>query len=158
MTVCEMCGKAGQLVKADVEGVELHVCGGCSKYGKVRSQYQSRNVAGSNQSGSFRKYAAPVKEVAEFAIRGDFAFLLRREREKRKLTQEEFAKLLQEKESIVTSWEHGTIKPLVDSARRLEKVLGIPLVIKEDIEDVKMEKSGKKEELTLGDFIKVRKR
>ena len=59
---------------------------------------------------------------------------------------------------MLASWEHGTIKPLVDVARRLEKVLGISLIVKEELEDVKMEKSGKKDELTLGDFIKVRKR
>ncbi len=151
MTVCEMCGKSGQLVTADVEGVPLQVCGACSKYGQVRHK-------GATPFAHTRRFSAPVKEVVEHAVRGDFAFLLRREREKRKLTQEEFAKLLQEKESMLASWEHGMIKPLVDVARRLEKVLGISLVVKEELEDVKLEKSGKKEELTLGDFIKVRKR
>ncbi len=151
MAVCEMCGKFGQLVTADVEGVPLQVCGGCSKYGQVRHK-------GMALGQQVRRFSAPVQEVAEHAVRGDFAFLLRREREKRKLTQEEFAKLLQEKESMLASWEHGTIKPLVDVARRLEKILGISLVVKEDFEDVKIEKSGKKEELTLGDFVKVRKR
>ncbi len=151
MAVCEMCGRFGELVTADVEGVALQVCGACSKYGQVRH----KGMAAGQQA---RRFAAPVKEVVEHAVRGDFAFLLRREREKRKLTQEEFAKLLQEKESMLASWEHGTIKPLVDSARRLERILGISLVVKEEWEDVKQEKSGKKDELTLGDFIKVRKR
>ncbi len=151
MTVCEMCGRFGELVTADVEGVPLQVCAGCSKYGQIRHK-------GSTPFQHVRRFSAPVREVAEYAVRGDFAFLLRREREKRKLTQEEFAKLLQEKESIFASWEQGTIKPLVDTARRLEKILGISLVVKEEIEDAKLDKSGKKEELTLGDFVKIRKR
>ena len=32
--MCEMCGRAGGLVSADVEGVELKVCQNCFDYGQ----------------------------------------------------------------------------------------------------------------------------
>ena len=75
------------------------------------------------------------------------------------MSQEDFAKFLNERESIVAKWEQGSLRPRIDTARRLERKLGIRLVEKEEetSEDVDVPKV-KKDEFTLGDFIKVRKR
>ncbi len=158
MAVCEMCGRAGSLVNADVEGVMLQVCQGCSKYGQVRRD-NSRPFSGGGR-GNFRSAAPVVREGVEFRVVVDFAAILRGVRERKKMTQEEFAKFLQEKESIVVNWEHGTVKPFVDTAKRLERVLGVKLIQKEDAVDVGEVVGQKKrtDELTLGDFIKVKKR
>jgi len=65
---------------------------------------------------------------------------------------------LQEKESIVAKWEQGRMQPSVDVARRLEKILGVSLVV-EDVEQlVEREKNVRGDVLTLGDFMKVRKK
>lgn len=149
--MCEMCGKAGELVTADVEGVELQVCRGCSKYGTVRRRTLS-------DEGRFSRPAVSMREESEFKVVGNFSSLLRESRERRKMTQEEFAKFLQERESIVAKWENGTVKPFVDVARRLEKLLGVKLVEKDEVAEIKIERAGRSDELTLGDFMKVRKR
>ena len=44
MAVCEMCGKEANLVNSDVEGVELKLCPGCSKYGLVKKKSNSFSV------------------------------------------------------------------------------------------------------------------
>lgn len=151
MASCEMCGKSAELMEADVEGVTLKVCSGCSKYGTVRK------MAGSGSYHNRRNL--PNRREQEFKIVDNCAQLIRTAREKSGLSQEDFAKFLNEKESIVAKWESGAFKPFVDAAKILEKKLGIVLVVRDESDgEVKVEQKGKSDELTLGDFIKVRKR
>jgi len=150
MTSCEMCGKSAELVDADVEGVTLKVCSGCSKYGNVRKNASSSFYHNKNFS---------ARKEQEYKIVDNCAQLIRAAREKSGLSQEDFAKFLNEKESIVAKWEGAAFKPFLDAARRLEKKIGIVLVVKDEASsEVKVEQKRKAEELTLGDFIKVRKR
>jgi putative transcription factor len=73
------------------------------------------------------------------------------------LKQEEFARFLNEKESVAQKWESGSLSPDIRLARKLEKILGINLV--ERVEEKKVElKSVESGEMTLADMVKVRKR
>jgi ribosome-binding protein aMBF1 (putative translation factor) len=76
------------------------------------------------------------------------------------MTQEEFANSLNEKESILAKWESGTLRPRLNIARQLERLLNLVLVEKDVVGSVEIDKKkkGPSDELTLGDFIKVRKR
>ncbi len=141
-----MCGKSGSLVKALIEGVDMAVCSNCSKYGQVKKPL------------ALPPRKQPRPERPEFTVVENYQYLLRQAREVRKMTQEEFAAFLQEKEGVVAKWENGALKPSVDNARKLERRLGLSLVVQEG-GDVSVLSSGKKgAELTLGDFVKVRKR
>lgn len=143
-----MCGKSTELAIADVEGVELKVCDGCARFGTIRRRVDAR-----------RFLPQPAKpEGPQFKVVDNYASLLHSAREKKSMTQEEFSKLLQEKESVLAHWEVGKGKPSIEAARRVGRILGINLVEQEVILLVKMEAGKKGEELTLGDFIKVRKR
>lgn len=153
MPGCEMCGREGDLVPAEVEGVELKLCPKCTKYGKVKSR-----------KGPFSNFSLPskpiLKESPEFKIVPNFSELIRSARENSKLSQEDFAKFLNERESIIAKWESGSLSPSLDLARKLERALGIKLVEKEEpstVEKLAPEKRNS-DEFTLGDFIKVRKR
>ena len=166
MALCEMCGRESRLVTAEIEGGELRVCNNCAKFGKIKSgsfapraqRGVSRGSGGFGSSGRFKRSFAK-KEEPQFGIVKNYSSLIRASREKKGLSQEDFAKSLNEKESIVAKWEHGTLRPRIDVARRLEKVLGIKLVKREEDSSEKTELPRKKsDELTLGDFIKVRKR
>lgn len=151
MPLCEMCGREAPLVLAEIEGVELKVCPNCAKYGKIK---KSVNLEGLNRNPP---KTVPGQELPQDKIVDNYAFLLRQAREKRTLTQEEFAKFLNERESMVSKWEQGHLKPGIEQARRIGKLLGINLVEKEIAEKVEIKKS-KSDEFTLGDFVKVRKR
>mgnify|MGYP001558703136 CR=1 FL=1 len=143
-----MCGKDSGLVNAVIEQVEIKVCSGCARFGTVRE---------SNELPQFRSRKAEHKEPG-LKIVSNYASLLRQSRERQGLTQEDFAKLLQERESIVAKWEQGRMQPSVEIARKLEKLLSISL-IEEDIElSVVNKKSSASDGFTLGDFIKVRKK
>ena len=98
------------------------------------------------------------REEPEFRTVSNYSQLIKSARERKGLKQEDFAKFLNEKESVVAKWESGTMKPSIVIARKLENTLGIKLV-EEEINDSYEKKVSKESDvLTLGDFIKVRKR
>jgi putative transcription factor len=162
MAICEMCGKEGSLVTAQVEGTELRICQDCSKFGQVHKQKKPVSHGGYNRS-SYPKRSRP-----EFEVMADYSKKLQQARNQRNMTQEEFAKMLNEKMSVVQKWESGILKPRIDVAKRLERQLNFQLlkqiVTDNDNSDESSEdnlgisKKKNSGEPTLGDFIKVRKR
>ena len=147
MASCDMCGRQGSLLTADVEGVEMKVCQNCSKYGTVRRRPDAVNVV-----------QKKMHKEQPFRVTGNYAAVLRQAREKQALSQEDFARFLQEKESIVAKWEQGRMQPSVEIARRLEKILGVSLVVEDVEQGFEKDKNVRKDGFTLGDFMKVRKR
>ena len=145
-----MCGREASLVSADVEGVELKVCPVCTRYGTTNKN-QGRNFKRSNHSGSKPRN----KEEIEWKIVPNFSDLIKSARKEKGMNQEDFAKFLNERESILSKWEQGTLRPRIFVARRLGQTLGINFVTKDNKEkvEIKKEKSSRTE-MTLGDFIK----
>lgn len=145
MASCEMCGKETPLFKAVIEGSELNVCKSCGGFGRVMKTFKPR----------FEQKQELKKENIESLV-PNFAQLIKQAREKRNMTQEEFAKLLNEKSSILHKIETGHFIPTIDAARKFERLLKIKLVEsieEEQIEDVKKTKS---DVLTIGDIIKLK--
>ena len=152
MALCEMCGKEARLVLADVEGGELRVCSNCTKYGVVKKS------VGGGYTGRAFKSKTKRDEGPQFKVVDDYPTLIRIAREKRGMKQEDFAKFLNERESIVSKWEQGSLKPRLDVARRISKLLRINLIVKDEVADKVEIKKGKSSEFTLADFVKVRKK
>ncbi|MEK6905852.1 MAG: multiprotein bridging factor aMBF1 [Nanoarchaeota archaeon] len=147
MASCDMCGKQGNLLTADVEGVEMTVCQNCARFGTIKRKVDTVFV--------------PQKKMHQeqpLRVTANYASLLRQAREKQGLSQEDFAHSLQEKESIVAKWEQGRMQPSVEVARRLEKILGVSLVVEEVEQLFEKDKSARGDSFTLGDFMKVRKK
>ncbi len=145
MANCELCGREGNLSSVLVEKVEMKVCPGCSGYGKKQEQIR----------GSYSGNSSFVKNKKEFKVVDSVNKLLREQREGRNMSQSQFADLLQERESVVAKWESGNLKPSVNRARDVGRVLGLKLTeeIKEDGTVVLSSKKSA-DSFTLGDFIK----
>lgn len=152
MPSCEMCGREDNLVLVELEGSRLQVCQNCGKHGKRIGRTEIKKVI------KAPKRLKLVKEEIEEEVISDFAPKLRKAREKRGLTQEDFANLLNEKESLLQKWESGNLTPKIEIAKKLERMLGINFV--KQVKEAKLVPSMKTQsgEMTLGDFIKVRKR
>ncbi len=142
-----MCGKESYLVTADVEGVDLRVCNNCKKYGKVKTQNFSK------PKRHFQRSEAPT-----FLIIKDYSQKIRQAREAKGMSQQDFAKFLNERESVIQKWESGHLKPRIGIAKKIGKILQIRLLEKEGEDKTELKKGKASAELTLGDFIKVRKR
>ena len=148
MAVCELCGRSGELVRTEIENVDLSVCPNCVRHGTVRASI----LPG-------RRYSFTREEGPELKITPDFAQKIRSLRLKKSLTQEELAAQLNQKVSILTKWEQGIIKPSLEEAELVGKKLGMNFIEKEEQPEKKIEKGKKQDSApTIGDFIKIRKR
>jgi putative transcription factor len=142
-----MCGKDNADYKAIIEGTELSVCSKCSKHGKVLRQPQI--VVKKKEFQRFKKEEQPEIVVK---IIPDYGSKIRKARTKKNMTQEEFAKKLNIKESLLTKIENSALKPSLPLAQKLEKVLKIRLI--EEIEEEKLKiKKSETEAVTVGDLI-----
>lgn len=151
---CEICGKdlKGSGVKIIVEGTELTVCPACKKYG-------SEKVSTASQSGAKRVVIKKKKVSTDIEFKDElvdnYNQIIRQEREKRGWSQEQLAKKIQEKESLIKKIENAEITPDPEVVAKLEKLFGIKL--KESVPVVKLEKKSSMTP-TLGDIVVVKKK
>ena len=148
---CELCGKETELFTAVVEGAQMQVCVACGSFGKVLRRVAPPRVA------------APVKQKAEPVqvehLVEDYGQRIRVAREKRGLTQSDFAKLVQLKESLVHKLETGHFEPTIEQARKLEHVLGVALVeTREESIMITPRKENASAGLTIGDILKLKQK
>ncbi len=151
---CDLCGKVDEsLNRTLIENVELNVCSACSKFGKVLEPIK-RPSAKEQHKQLIRLH--DEKEGKIELLVEDFAEIIKKRRESIGLTQKDFAKKINEKESTVHNIETGAMEPQLSLARKLEKILGVKLVEEheERHENIKKQKG---EGFTLGDFIKIKR-
>lgn len=151
---CDMCGSEEQLYRCRVEDTVLNVCKGCSSYGEVvgKESQEAREKTS--------KKAKPKKqpEIIE-VVREDYSNILKNIREKKGLKQEELAKKLAEKASLIQNLESGHMKPSIPLAKKLEKFFNINLIESyEEKQKKEASPEGSDEKMTIGDMIKIKKR
>lgn len=150
---CDMCGSETNLVRAMIEGSEMIVCRDCSKFGKVLGPVRAAVEESKEKSQIVEE---PERDVINILV-SDFGARIRKKREELGMKQEDFARKISEKESLVHKIETREFEPSIDTARKLEKILGIKLV--EEYEEVhEKKKFDADEEVTIGDLIKIKKR
>ena len=154
--MCDMCGGEEVSYRAEVEGTTLNVCEKCAKFGKIVSRLKEP-VKEKPRKQEFRRNEKVEEEKnVIYMVGSEFASKIRKAREKRGLNQEDFAKKISEKESIVHKLETGEFTPSLKLARKLEVLLGIKII--ESYEEEKNQQvKGETEELTIGDVLKIKK-
>ncbi len=125
----------------------MEACMACAKFGKSIAEKK----AFSNRSPHQKRFKRP--EAPRLRIVDDFNTLLRTKREKLGLKQEQIARMVSERESIIQKMESGNFKPSITMARKLEKILKIQLV-EEAEDDEKVEIKKTTGGLTIGDLLK----
>ena len=159
MSTCDMCGKEGRLVKAKVESTVLDLCEQCVRFGEVitRPDIISKNIPSPMQPRQ-----RPKRKEVLLMVVPDYAEKIGQARKKMGLKQEEFAKRLNEKCSIMQKIESGQFKPSIDTARKFERQLKVPLVEQYDEKgEIPLGNAGQKKKddgFMLGDFIKDKRK
>ncbi|MFB6136060.1 MAG: multiprotein bridging factor aMBF1 [Halobacteriaceae archaeon] len=170
MVQCEMCGaETSSPTTVKVEGAELQVCDDCVEFGtEVRTQESSATSTkystssssdssssggsgGSGGSGS-RRRRDMFDEMDELA--SDYDQRIRQAREEAGLSQEELAREVNEKASLIRKLEHGDVLPSDDVQRKLERKLDIELTESGGGGDDEWSSDTAGEGLTLGDMVK----
>ncbi|MFH1399635.1 MAG: multiprotein bridging factor aMBF1 [Candidatus Woesearchaeota archaeon] len=148
---CELCGSEIEApISVDVDGALLGVCGKCSRFGKVIKH--ARVIA---PARPVPKKIVPAEP--EFVVVADYAKRIRNKREEMGLKQEDFAKLIHQRESLLGKLENGSFEPSIDMCKKLENILSIKLI--EEYKEEKMAVADAKDSsMTIGDMIKVKRR
>ena len=144
------------MVMTSIEGIELNTCQECSQFGTVLTKpVESGTAKQQPKQVAKQQRPFPVEEPVTQVIVADYALLIKKSREARGLTQEEFAKKINEKISLVHNLESGRFKPSIELARKLEHFLRIRLI---EEYDEKKDHSAKRRDdgLTIGDVIQFK--
>ena len=151
MALCDMCGSETYLVVADIEGTELNVCNKCAKHGKIIKKIEPVR----KNSYVRKKREKPIeKEIIERIV-NNYGKLIKTAREKLDLKQDDFARKINEKTSLIHGLESEHHEPSIKVAKKIEKFLKIKLVEEEQIEETEISTT-KSEALTIGDLIKIK--
>ena len=153
---CDMCGSLGKLYKAIVEGAELNVCHDCSKFGKVIGVIKQEEAKEIKRKITTNEKKEPEAEKMEVIVNG-YAEKIKKKREHLGLKQEEFAKKINEKESLIQKIESSHFEPSIDLAKKIENFLRIKLIEEYEEKHEKQAKS-KTESFTIGDFVKIKEK
>jgi putative transcription factor len=152
-----MCGSNASLFLTKVEGTSLKLCEKCSKYGVVQKKIQDPlEIAKKKETKLPLKKTTP--QVEEGVV-SNYSEVIKNAREKKGLKQEELAKKINEKESLLHKIESGHMEPPILLARKLEHFLGIKIVEEVKFQDyANVSPKAAYDTLTLGDVIKIKKR
>ncbi len=157
---CEICGKnTSKTFYISLDGAVLSVCEDCSKYGTIVEESKLLEVKTKRRAESAKNIVkAKLDTTAEriFELKPDYFKIIKNERERRKLTQDELAKLIKEKPSVISKIETGRLEPDENLIRKLEKFFNIRLI--ESTELSASKPSSTSGELTLGDVVNLKKK
>jgi putative transcription factor len=147
---CDMCGKPATS-KAMIEGATMTVCDSCARFG-TNVRPLPRATAPVKKKSSVQQ---ETKEELIEMVRPDIARLLQQHRLKLKLNQEQFAAKLQIRASTYNHYESGAVVPDTATARKLEHVLKMPLVVHMKVNTpVAAAKDEEARGMTMADFMK----
>jgi putative transcription factor len=155
-----MCGGAGPLARAVIEGVEMSVCNACSAMGKVLVPAPRAEPKKGSFSTAMQKPKPaphPVSSEPDERLIDNFAEKMRHLRERSGLTQKDFAAKICERETIVSKIESGSYQPPIEVVRRWEKILHARLIESDEEKGMVIENNKDDDDLTIGDIIKVKK-
>ncbi|MEJ5292106.1 MAG: multiprotein bridging factor aMBF1 [Candidatus Methanosuratincola sp.] len=129
---CEICGKkiVGFPARISIEQSVLLVCQGCSKFGTKIDRTAARKIESTSPKPGPRKLVAKPQrrdKFEEFILVENYGELIRKSRENAKISREELAKRLGEKESVIRRIESGEMYPTAELTIKLERLLKIKL-------------------------------
>ncbi|WP_092699954.1 multiprotein bridging factor aMBF1 [Halovenus aranensis] len=171
MVQCEMCGtETASPNRVKIEGAELDVCDECTEFGtevktdsgssSTSTKYSTSSSSSSDSSSSTSTGGTSTgggrrrdiyDEMDEIAP--DYDERIRNARESAGLTQDELAKQLNEKASLIRKLEHGETLPADEVREKLERGLDISLTTSGGGDETEWESDDATGGYTLGDVV-----
>ncbi len=144
----------GRPIYAEVEGAPMYLCIDCFErlYRAGRAKLASRRAVEEGSVKHVRKRARRGPEVYDLVE--DYAERIREAREARGWSTSALAQRLRISESMLRKIESGKVKPSIDLARRIEKVLRVKL-LEPVVDEETYYGEGGEDYVTLGDIVVV---
>jgi putative transcription factor len=154
---CELCGMpiVGRPYYAEVDGVEMVLCASC--YLKLTRSGRAKPLRRPSRP---RSVSIPQRRrervIVEYELVDDYDERIRSGRQAKGFTLAELAQKLRISESLLRKIEQGKMKPNIDLARRIERILGVKLLVPTE-EPEEPGGGGLPEYPTFGDIVVIRK-
>jgi putative transcription factor len=129
---CEVCGQEirGEPRRRVIEGAKMVVCGRCTHYGSEDWSPISSNKPRRRNRRSVTRRKSEVEQAEELELVVDYGKIIKTARQNAKMSVEDLARKIQEKESVIKKLEKEEFNPNPSLARKLKRVLGIEIMEK----------------------------
>ncbi len=142
---CPICGGKiwGGGQKVLIEGAKITVCQSCAHLGKkIISKTKVtpiQKLKSSKTKTTKNKQAFKTSNILEPSVEivSDYPERLRNIRVKNNITQEQFAKKLNEKPSLLRRIEAGKVEPSLKLAKKIEKMYNVSLL--KDVDEIQVD-------------------
>ena len=158
---CDVCGRqiTGPAFKVRVEGAKMLVCASCKHLGKpyvedIQPSIRTGSPRPLRISPAVRKAPELPKDMQELEVAEDYSSIIRHKRMKLNVSQEELAKPVKEKLSVIQKIENGKMAPDTKLCRELQHELKVTLLVPR--KEAALPKTAAPAELTVGDIIRVK--
>ena len=160
---CDICGRliVGPAFRVRVEGAKMLVCSSCQHLGKPYQEEPSRPIRPYSPKPrmprtTYHKAPELPRGMEESEVAENYSSLVRNQRMKMGLSQEELAKRVKERLTVIQKIETGKIAPDTKLCREREHELRIKLLVpRAATQAPKMDAPA---EVTLGDIIRVKEK
>lgn len=150
---CDICGKREASFVVQIEGAKMGACRSCAYHGKIVLSLEED--APRREFASTKRGVPKSLRLEQDLIEG-YGKAVRRAREGRGEKIEELAKKINEKASYLDKIENESTRPPIETARKLERELGIKILEKTEDSAVNVNVGKyKKKELSLLDMLEM---
>jgi len=169
---CDICGRQihGRPNRVVVEGAVMTTCADCASLGTPYQETKTAPLAGPIFAPKLVPSAgvrsAPPRltdsraprEVQELDLAENYPQIIQKARRRLELSQEDLARKVKERLSIIQKIELGKMEPNVRLAKALEHVLRVKLMVLTSEPPIPKPAPGATKEVTLADVAKIRKK
>ena len=133
--LCDVCGReiVGKPHHVIIEGAKMTTCAGCARLGSSEWRPETRRLSRSIRAEpriTSKPRRAMMKDLREdMTITENFGSIVREARRRLNITQEDLGRKIGEKVSVIKKIESGKVMPNERLARKLERSLGIRLIV-----------------------------
>ncbi|MGC8571113.1 MAG: multiprotein bridging factor aMBF1 [Caldivirga sp.] len=176
VVTCDICGREinGEPIVVEIDGAVLTLCQRCaSRYANVKGVRVVSGVIQQTPSGQAtikprQRYITPVRQVKRrsevnvnqaerLEVIDNYGEVIKDARSRLGMSRDVLASMLGIKESTLRNIEDGKLIPDINLARRMEKVLGVKLLVEREEAEMEFGESGGGE-VTLGDIVEIRRK
>jgi putative transcription factor len=156
---CEVCGREifGSPNYRVIEGGKLTVCGQCAQFSTQEwdpTRPQARKTPTRRRSAQPRR-RSDIDSAESLELVEGYGMLVKKARQKKGLSVEDFAKQIREKESVVKKLEKENMNPPMNLVKKVQNSLGVN-ILEEGAAKSGSVLSRPMGPRTLGDMIKIK--
>jgi putative transcription factor len=154
---CEVCGAEirGEPYYRIIERGRMTVCGRCARFGSTDWDPSRPQIQRSSSKPAPRRLRNELEAAEVMELVEDYGIKIKKARQKKGLSVEDFARMINEKESVVKNLEREEFSPDSKLVRKIRNTLQVNLLETPEMVTRTQVKSKPTSGRTLGDLLKV---